>query len=133
MSLYGECTALFSHCRPVDEATISKLEVEGLVETFMTACRDIVVSKKLGHITPKLHMLEVHVVPSIRRRGVGLGLLAEQGSESIHARFNELRRHHEAIRNPLERLKSVAQTHLIATLPQHESLRPVSRKRKSSQ
>ena len=45
-----------------------------------------------GHITPKLHLLESHTVPSARRFSVGLGLLAEHASKSIHACFNFLNR-----------------------------------------
>ena len=32
-------------------------------------------------VLPKMHILESHVVPFIRKWGVGLGLLAEQGAE----------------------------------------------------
>ena len=40
-------------------------------------------------ITPKLHPLEDHMVPWIRRwGGVGFGVMGEQGAESIHAEFN---------------------------------------------
>ena len=43
-------------------------------------------------VTPKLHMLEEHLVPWLQRWRVGFGLLGEQGAESIHARFNSLKR-----------------------------------------
>ena len=39
-------------------------------------------------ITPKLHMLEDHVVEFIKRWGKGLGTYGEQGGESIHPTFN---------------------------------------------
>ncbi len=42
-------------------------------------------------ITPKLHMLEDHTIPFLKKWGVGLGFLGERGAESIHARFNTLR------------------------------------------
>jgi hypothetical protein len=45
-----------------------------------------------SRVTPKLHMLEDHVVPFIRQWRVGLGMMSEQGAESIHARFNALER-----------------------------------------
>ncbi len=41
---------------------------------------------------PKLHMLEKHVVPWIKKWKVGFGLIGEQGAESIHAYFNQLKR-----------------------------------------
>ena len=40
-------------------------------------------------ITPKMHMLEDHVVPLIRK---WMGMLNEQGDESIHVRFNTIHR-----------------------------------------
>ena len=36
-------------------------------------------------VTPKLHMLEELVVPWVQKWRVGIGLLGEQGAESIHA------------------------------------------------
>ena len=45
-------------------------------------------------ITPKLHMIEGHVnvVDFIGEWGVGIGMLGEQGAESIHTVFNQLAR-----------------------------------------
>lgn len=40
-------------------------------------------------ITPKLHMLEDHVIPFLTKWGVGLGFLGEHGAESIHAACDE--------------------------------------------
>ena len=40
----------------------------------------------------KLHTLEEHVIPFIQQWIVGLGVMSEQGAESIHARFNSLER-----------------------------------------
>ena len=41
--------------------------------------------------TVKMHMLEEHLVPFHREwRGIGFGLMAEQGAESIHKEFNTL-------------------------------------------
>ena len=36
-------------------------------------------------ILPKMHILEDHVVPWMRRWRIGAGLMGEQGAESIHA------------------------------------------------
>jgi hypothetical protein len=43
-------------------------------------------------ITPKMHLLEDHVIPWAKQWHVGFGLLGEQGAESIHAHFNTLQR-----------------------------------------
>ena len=50
----------------------------------MTTVRHEVVDRRRGNITPKLHLLESHVVSSMRRFRVGLGLLGEQGREGLH-------------------------------------------------
>ncbi len=39
-------------------------------------------------VTPKMHMLEKHVVDWLDEWQVGIGLMGEQGAESIHAYFN---------------------------------------------
>lgn len=48
-------------------------------------------------VTPKLHMVEDHIVPFIQQWGIGIGMLGEQGAESIHARFNQLERTYNII------------------------------------
>ena len=120
-SLYGRCRKLFSHCNAMSPEEIQTLE-DSIAE-FLRHCREEIVHRNLGHITPKLHLLEAHTVPAIRRLRVGLGLLAEQGSESIHARFNELDRNYHSIPNALKRLEAVAKQHVVSTLPQHAALR----------
>ena len=42
-------------------------------------------------ITPKLHILEDHMVNFLRNWRVGCGLLGEQGAESIHKVYNQLK------------------------------------------
>ena len=42
-------------------------------------------------ITPKLHILEDHMVNFLRKCRVGCGLLGEQGAESIHKVYNQLK------------------------------------------
>ena len=57
-------------------------------------------------VTPKMHMLEEHVVPWVKKWRVGFGLLGEQGAESIHAYFNSLKRTYCGIPDSLQRLKA---------------------------
>ena len=64
-------------------------------------------------VTPKLHMLEDHVVPFLKKWKVGFGFLGEQGAESIHARFNSLRRNFANMPNPVQRLKSILNEHCL--------------------
>ena len=42
-------------------------------------------------IKPKLHILEDHMVNFLRNCRVGCGLLGEQGAESIHKVYNQLK------------------------------------------
>lgn len=56
------------------------------IDKFLSLYRD---SFPHATITPKLHMLEDHVIPFLTKWGVGLGFLGEHGAESIHAACDE--------------------------------------------
>ena len=58
-------------------------------------------------ITPKLHMVEDHIVDFLRQWKVGIGMLGEQGVESIHTTFNQLERTYSNMTNDVRRLKSM--------------------------
>ena len=62
-------------------------------------------------ITPKMHMLEDHVLPFLEKWRVGFGLLGEQGAESIHTTFNNLNRVYANIRDEVERLHYITVEH----------------------
>ena len=81
-------------------------------------------------VTPKLHLLEDHMVPWIS--GVGFGLMGEQGTESIHAEFNRIEvRHRNQRHDPVERLRRVVTDHLLKSLPSHvAALPPTKRSRR---
>ena len=84
-------------------------------------------------VTPKLHMLEEHVVPWIKRWGMGFGLLGEQGAESIHAYFNSLKRTYSGIPDGLQRLKQMMVEHHLHVAPANTTARPpVVKKKKLS-
>ena len=83
-------------------------------------------------VTPKLHMLEEHVVPWIKRWGVGFGLLGEQGAESIHAYFNSLKRTYSGIPDKLQRLKQIMVEHHLHVAPANTTARPHVVKKKRS-
>ncbi|XP_065192129.1 uncharacterized protein LOC135823213 [Sycon ciliatum] len=126
---YRKCTSAFGHCRKVTRAEVEELESN--IRTFLKSARKEVVDRGLGHITPKLHLLESHTAPAMERLGVGLGLLAEQGAESIHAEFNTLERRYRQIPALLQRLKAMAEQHLSRTLPQAIH-RPTTKRRQST-
>lgn len=105
-------------------------EFDKAVNVFLRSCRQEITSQKIGNITPKLHLLEAHVGQSMKHFGMALGLLGEQGMESIHAEFNTLDSRFSAIPSTLKRLTTCAEQHLIAALPKNISLRPPISSRK---
>eukprot|EP00117_Sycon_ciliatum_P024254 scpid42675/ scgid20399/ len=90
---FAACRRRYSPCVRMSPDDVT--EFQSNVSTFMATARREVVARRLGSITPKLHLLEAHLPGAVKEFGVGMGLLAEQGGESIH---------HEGIVNELQRL-----------------------------
>ena len=128
MKSYAICSRAFSQCTAVTEEQIKAFEAE--VKTFMSLVRAEIRDRLNKPITPKLHMLECHTAPCMRRFGVPLGLLGEQGGESIHARFNNLRSACDNMPNKVDRLRVLETQYLTSTLPYYRKLIPQTRKRK---
>ena len=80
-------------------------------------------------ILPKMHILEDHVVPWIRRWRLGSGLMGEQGAESIHAHVTKLETVHQGIPNNLDRLKYIFKEQTLESAPALSCLRPPLKKR----
>ena len=106
-------------------------ELSSAISNFLASCRQHVTSRRRGNITPKLHLLEAHVIECLQHFSVGLGLINEQGAESIHHAFNSLQRTYSSISNQLDRLRSCVEAHLVNTLPQTTSLIPSTKRRHS--
>ena len=83
-------------------------------------------------ITPKLHMLEEHLVPWLQRWTVGFGLLGEQGAESIHAYINSLKRTYSCIPDKLQRLTKIMEAHHLHVAPENIAVKSEIKKRKVS-
>lgn len=81
-------------------------------------------------ILPKMHMLEEHVIPWLRRWKVGFGLLGEQGIESVHAHFNSLGRTFRSIPEEVARLRQLMKEHLLHIAPDNVAAIPETKKRK---
>ena len=81
-------------------------------------------------VTPKLHMLEIHVIPWLQKWRVGFGLMGEQGSESIHAYFNSLGRTYQTIPDRVERIQHLMKEHYIHIAPANITALPPVKKRK---
>ena len=72
-------------------------------------------------ILPKMHVMEDHVVPWLKRFHVGAGLMGEQGAESIH---EKLERDFRGITDDLDCLKYIVKEQALYTAPSLSSLRP---------
>lgn len=81
-------------------------------------------------VLPKMHMLEEHVVPWLRRWHIGFGLMGEQGAESIHAYFNTLVKTFRGIYDPVTRLKRMLHEHLLHVAPVNIASKPIVKRKK---
>ena len=82
-------------------------------------------------ITPKLHMLEDHVVPWLEKWLVGFGLMGEQGAESMHASFNNMKLQTRYTNNKLEQINRQMTEHFLRVQPANLALQPEIQRRKT--
>ncbi len=59
---------------------------DAAVKSFMGSLRQPLPT---GNISLKLHFLEDHVMPQIRRLKAGLGKMNEQGGKNVHSKPNK--------------------------------------------
>ena len=83
-------------------------------------------------VLPKMHMLECHVPGWLEKWGVGLGLMGEQGAESIHSSFNSIEKSYHSMPNRVERLLCVVKEHHLRVDPDHRSMVPEPKRRKKN-
>ena len=125
ISGYAACSAIFSKSSSVSPEELSSLSV--LIDDFLALCRKEIVERQLGHITvftPQLHLLEQHTLPLMTKLGVETGLLGEHGSESIQSTFNNYESDFENIHLSSQRLKTIADQHLLSCVTDTNNLRP---------
>ena len=103
--------------------------IESDIDTFLAHYRSEFPN---ATITPKLHIVEDHMVDFIRNWRVGTGMLGEQGAESIHTIFNQLERTYGSMKNGVERLKSMVTEHMRQTCPLLILRQPPPAKRKKT-
>ena len=63
-------------------------------------------------------------MPFLEEFGVGLEFLGEQGAESIHARFNAIKKNYSNMPNSVQRLECMMTEHFRQTCPQNLSKLP---------
>ena len=84
--------------------TLSESNIEEFLQFFRSTFSSATIS-------PKLHLMEDHIVPFIRQWRVGFGLMGEQGAESIHTVYNHLKRQYATIQNKQKRLFHITLEH----------------------
>lgn len=84
----------------------------------------------IENISPKLHMLEDHVLDFIHLWKTGFGFYGEQGGESIHHEFKRMKNRYSNVKNPVDRLRYLMNQHLLATYPKAQELKPKIKRRK---
>lgn len=105
---------------------------EKAIESFVECYR---VSFPSATFLPKLHMMEDHLIPWIKRWRVGCGIMGEQGAESLHSHFNYIERSYNNMRDRVERMRVLLKNHLLQVQPTNTSLEPPllkNRKRKAT-
>lgn len=81
-------------------------------------------------VFPKLHILEVHTVPWIRKWGAAFGLMGEQGAEGIHKWFNEQKLVYSSLADGLQKLHCIMKEHFIHVSPTNIDQQPPIKRRK---
>ncbi len=81
-------------------------------------------------VIPKMHVMEDHAIPWLRRFHIGAGLMGEQGAESIHARMMKLERDFRGIKDELDSLKYIVTEQSLYTAPSLSALQPPVKRRK---
>eukprot|EP00117_Sycon_ciliatum_P016895 scpid82949/ scgid16125/ len=117
---YASCRAVFSSTSAADDTITSSLQEK--INSFMANVRSEVVARHKRPVTPKLHLLECHLVPCMERFGMALGALGEQGGESIHHKFNMLRHTLQNTNKDVDRLRILVAQYLTTALPTHNKL-----------
>ena len=83
-------------------------------------------------ITPKLHMLQDHMLDFLWKWKTGCGMYGEQGGESCHNGINKMKHRYKNMKPPISRLSYIMEQHLLTTNPEPESIKPVKPTRKKN-
>ena len=144
MTLFRKCHRGYNSSKFMNDAKISKLGMHYTVtlifystdylliiakdiDSFMKFYRD---NFPWATVMPKMHIMEHHTIPWLKRFHVGAGLMGEQGAESIHALMSKLENNYQGIANDLARLNEIVRAHTLSTAPSLQALRPPIAKRK---
>ena len=123
-TLYSKCHLIFNSDDMLSNNVISALETD--IQSFMLFFRD---NWPDVRITPKVHILEDHVIPFLEIWHVGCGFYGEQGGESLHAIFNKKKAQYHTIKNDCARLTYLMKEYLSSTNPKARSIRVMHTRR----
>ncbi len=112
---YSQVHVAVSHARPIPDEHIDSIQDK--IDCYMEFYRN----HFPGQVIPKQHFLEDHIIPWIRRYHFGLGLLGEQGGESVHSEFNQLAQNARCIKRDKDRLMSMMRVHHTKVNPHIQS------------
>ena len=121
---YGCCHIVFNSARHLNDDEIDLLSDD--IKPFMDYLRCNWPGQR---ITPKLHILEDHVVDFVRKWKVGIGFYGEQGGESIHKEVNKLRRTYSTVQRDTDRLQCIMKQQLLSCHPKPKTIQPKKVKR----
>ena len=121
---YGCSHIVFNSARHLDDDDIDLLSAD--IKSFMDYLR---YNWPEQRITPKLHILEDHVVDFVRKWKVGIGFYGEPGGESIHNAVNKSRRTYSTVQRDTDRLECMMKQQLLSCHPKPKTIQPKKVKR----
>ncbi|XP_070549699.1 uncharacterized protein [Ptychodera flava] len=123
---FSICHALYSVARPLSPGEITQFGKS--VEAFLQHFRS---NFPRETVTPKMHILEDHVLPWIQMRRLGCGLHGEQGMEGVHSECNRLTATYSRIPDKLEQLQQLMKMHHLSVHPAKACDKPEIKRRKT--
>uniref|UniRef100_A0A7M5XJ63 Uncharacterized protein n=1 Tax=Clytia hemisphaerica TaxID=252671 RepID=A0A7M5XJ63_9CNID len=82
-------------------------------------------------ITPKLHLLEDHAVNFMEKWGSSFGIYGEQGADSIHKTFNEMKTKYHSMKNDVQRVHAMMRWFIQSRLHSGHQRKPEFLKNKN--
>ena len=107
-------------------STLQLLSTETDIEEFVCFFRTTFPD---ASFPPKLHMLEEHVIPFMRKWHFPLGFFGEQGGESVHHEFVQLASTFSHVKPATSRLKKMMEEHHLVVHPINRDMIPERKKR----
>ncbi len=124
--LYSAVYKMTSHSNYIPET--EHTNIQDAIDKFMAHYRKTFPDSS---IPLKLHLMEDHMVPWLKEFPFGFGLMGEQGSESVHAQVNRIKRRYAAMKSATKRLHTTIQEQHLKCAPELKGYIPDKKKYKS--